>query len=148
MRWNSMPQNMRIASREVPTGEKGVPMKLKLHLAGLSIAVTAGIVSSGAIAQGTGNYPSKPVRVILPQAAGGATDLQARLFAQALSKNLGKSFVVENKAGGGNTIGTQFVAREAPDGYTLLATTPSFTFGPALRELPYDPIKDFTPITL
>lgn len=123
-------------------------MKLNFPKIRACMAITASAIATGALAQDAGNYPSSPVRIIVPLSPGGATDIQARLFALELSKDLGKSFVVENKAGGASTIGSAYVAKQAPDGYTLLATTPSFTFGPALRKIPYDPIKDFTPITL
>ncbi len=101
-----------------------------------------------AIAQDTADYPSKPVRIIVAQATGGGTDIQARLFSAKLSENLGRQFLVENRIGAGNTIGFGYVAKAAPDGYTLAAITPSFTFSPALyRNLPYDPVKDFAPIS-
>jgi len=111
-------------------------------------AAAACTVTGAALAQGAGDYPSKPVRVIVAQAPGGGTDIQARLFSGKLSENLGQQFIVENRTGAGNTIGFAFVARSTPDGYTLGAITPSFTFSPALyKDLGYDPIKDFAPIS-
>ncbi len=95
------------------------------------------------------SYPAKPVRVIVATAAGGAVDIQARLFAQKLSENLRRTFVVENRPGAGNTIGTEYVARSAPDGYTLLAVAPGFTYSSALyKNVQYDPEKDFSAVSL
>lgn len=96
------------------------------------------------------NYPTKPVRVIVPLAPGGATDIQARLFSQKLTQGIGQSFVVENRAGAGGLIAFKFVVSQAPgDGYTLLATSPGFTNVPALYDTPpFDPVKDFEPIIL
>ncbi|MFZ9678905.1 MAG: Bug family tripartite tricarboxylate transporter substrate binding protein [Quisquiliibacterium sp.] len=92
-------------------------------------------------------YPIKPVKIIASVQPGGGVDLVARTMAEQLSRSLGKSFVVENMAGGGGVIATQAVARSAPDGYTLMVGYVS-THGttPAVRKLPYDAIKDFTPI--
>jgi tripartite-type tricarboxylate transporter receptor subunit TctC len=100
-------------------------------------------------AQSTPAYPAKPVRVIVPTASGAATDLQARMMAQKLSESLRRSFVVENHPGAGYTLGYGIVARAAPDGYTLMASSTALTFVPALRpDLPNDPLKDFAPIAL
>lgn len=124
---------------------------MKLHhqaTAVLNMAAAA-LMPCLASAQDAADYPAKPVRVIVAQATGGGTDIQARLFSAKLSENLRRQFVVENRTGAGNTIGFGFVAKAAPDGYTLLAVTPSFTFSPALyKNLSYDPIKDFAPISI
>ena len=115
----------------------------------LGIAGTIALAPALAIAQSTESYPSKPVRVVVSQAAGGGTDIQARLFSAKLSENLARQFVVENRAGAGNTIGTTFVMKSPPDGYTLLATTPGLTFAAVTQKnIDYDPIKDFTPISV
>ncbi|MFM9967499.1 MAG: Bug family tripartite tricarboxylate transporter substrate binding protein [Burkholderiales bacterium] len=109
------------------------------------IAATA-LVSQAALAQ---SWPSKPIRIIVPFAAGGGSDFLSRLLSPKLTESLGQPVVVENQAGGGGLIGAERVARSAPDGYTILSTTPSthvtglFLF----KKLPYDPVKDFTPIT-
>lgn len=98
-----------------------------------------------------GEFPVKPVRVVVPQPTGGATDIQARLFAAKLSQSLGQQFIIDNRSGGGaaGVIAFTTVARAAPAGYTLLAVVPSFTFSPALyRNYPIDPVKDFAPISL
>ena len=94
------------------------------------------------------NYPVKPVRVIVPVATGGGTDFLARIVTKELSENMGRQFVVDNRAGAGGSIGGQTVATAAPDGYTLImGYTASHGINPALQKLPYDPVRDFTPIT-
>jgi tripartite-type tricarboxylate transporter receptor subunit TctC len=95
------------------------------------------------------SYPTRPVRVIVPFAPGGPTDVFARLLAQKLSANLGYQFYIENLAGGGANIGMGAGARSAPDGHTILFVTTSFMVNPSLyAKLPYDPYKDFAPVTL
>jgi len=92
-------------------------------------------------------YPSRPVRVIVPFGAGGP-DTVARLMAQALAERTGQPFVVDNRPGANGIIGAQAVARSRPDGYTLLLTSSSFVVNPSMyRKLPYDTLKDFTPVT-
>jgi len=95
-------------------------------------------------------YPNKPVRVIVPLAPGGATDIQARLFSQKLTQLLGQTFLVDNRSGAGGMIAFKYIVQQAtPDGYTVLATSPGFTNVPALYEKPpFDPQKDFEPIIL
>ena len=95
------------------------------------------------------SYPSKPVNVVVPYAPGGTTDIVARLMAQALSASTGKNFLIENKGGGSTTIATGYVAKAAPDGYTLLANEMTQTIVPALfPKLSFDPIKDLSPVTV
>jgi tripartite-type tricarboxylate transporter receptor subunit TctC len=99
-----------------------------------------------AIAQAT--YPSRPIRVIVPFAAGGPSDIIARILAEALYQPLGQSVVIENRAGGGANIGIGLVARAEPDGYTLLATTSAIVINPSLyKTIPFDPVKSFAPIS-
>jgi tripartite-type tricarboxylate transporter receptor subunit TctC len=94
-------------------------------------------------------YPEKPIRLIVPFAPGGGTDLLARAVSDRLTQVLGVSVIIDNRAGAGSTIGTAMVARAAPDGYTYLFTSASYTFSPNFyRDLPYDPVKDFKPITM
>jgi tripartite-type tricarboxylate transporter receptor subunit TctC len=92
-------------------------------------------------------YPARPITVIVPYAVGGTTDIVARLIGAQMGSSLGQPLIVENKAGGGGTVGWGAVARAAPDGYTLLTTEMSFTIAPALgARQPFDPRKDFTHI--
>jgi tripartite-type tricarboxylate transporter receptor subunit TctC len=96
----------------------------------------------------TQNWPTKPVRVIVPFAAGGNTDGIARLIGQRLAEALGQQFVVENRAGANGMIAAETVARAAPDGYTLfLAALPQIAVFPALTKASYDPVRDFAPIS-
>ena len=96
------------------------------------------------------SYPVKPVRYLVPFAAGGTTDILARLLAPKLSTALGQTFVVENKAGAGGVVGADMVAKSPPDGYTILGGTISTqAINPALQQkIPYDAAKDFAPVTL
>ena len=95
------------------------------------------------------DYPVKTVRTIVSYAPGGATDIMARVVAQKLTESLGKSFVVDNQSGAGGVIGDSLVARAAPDGYTLLATSSTFAINPAVvAKLPFDASKSFAPIGL
>ena len=96
------------------------------------------------------SYPSKPIQMIVPQAPGGTNDIVARLVAADLSQRLGQQVVVENRPGAGGNIGTQTAARATPDGYTLLMTISSTqAINPSLyRSIPFDPIKDFEPISV
>ena len=93
------------------------------------------------------SWPSKPVKMVVPFPAGGPTDVLTRVLAEKLTTALGQPVVVENKPGAGGTIGADFVAKSAPDGYTLvMATGSTHSVGPYLAKVPYDPQKDFTPI--
>ncbi|OGA43147.1 MAG: hypothetical protein A3G24_23745 [Betaproteobacteria bacterium RIFCSPLOWO2_12_FULL_62_13] len=94
-------------------------------------------------------YPQKPVRLVIPFSPGGGTDVLARALSVKLEEALGASVVLDNRPGAGGTLGAGVVARAAPDGYTLLFTSASYTFAPSLyKDLPYDPLKDFKPITI
>jgi tripartite-type tricarboxylate transporter receptor subunit TctC len=95
------------------------------------------------------SYPNRPVKVIVPFAPGGVTDVVARLWAQKMSQALGQNFFVENQAGAASNLGMGNAARQAPDGYTILVGASSFTINPSLyNKIPYDPAKDFSPVTL
>ncbi len=95
-------------------------------------------------------YPARPVRLVVPFAPGGSADLVGRLLGQKLSETWGQQVIVENKGGGSGMIGNDFVAKSAPDGYTLtVGTMGPFSVNPTLFEkMPYDPVRDFAPITL
>ena len=108
------------------------------------------LAASATAAQAQANYPSKPVRVIVPYPAGGTTDMIARIAANQLTERLKQPFIVENRAGASGAIGSQAVAQSAPDGYTLLmGTASSHGINSALQKsLPYDAVKDFAPVTV
>ncbi len=120
------------------------------HLA--FIALFSGIAFAPAMpgdAWSADAYPVKPVRMVVGYPPGGANDLVARAIAPRVSPRLGQQMIVENRAGAAGNIGTELVARAAPDGYTLLmASVASFAMSPALGKVPFDPINDFAPVTL
>src|SRR5215510_12749026 len=94
------------------------------------------------------SYPSRPIRMIVPQSAGGSTDVIARVVAQKMSEGLGQTVIVDNRPGAGSLNGIELVANAVPDGHTLLVVAASFTINPALhKKLPFDPVRDFSPIT-
>jgi tripartite-type tricarboxylate transporter receptor subunit TctC len=112
-------------------------------------AATALCAAIGVSAASAAGYPDHPVKVIVPFAAGGPTDVMARLIAQKMSEDLKQQFYVENRPGAGGNIGMAEAARAAPDGYTILVASSSFVVNPNLyAHAPYDPFKDFAPITL
>jgi len=93
------------------------------------------------------DYPNRPLRLVVPFAPGSGTDLIARAFVPQWEKRLGQPIVIENRAGASGNIGTEIVARAAPDGYTLLLASNNFAINPALfKSVPYDPVKDFAPV--
>jgi tripartite-type tricarboxylate transporter receptor subunit TctC len=94
----------------------------------------------------TGKWPDKPVRVVVPFAPGGSTDIIARVLTVRLSQEFGQQFVVDNRSGAGGSIGTDIVVRANPDGYTLIIVATSYATNAALYKLPYDPVKDIAPI--
>ena len=109
------------------------------------------VISLSTLAMGTAfaqAYPSKPVKLIVPFAPGGFTDVVARILGQKLAVSMGQQFVIENKAGAGSTIGTDFVAKAAPDGYTLVMVSTTHVISPWIyKSMPYDPIKSFTVVS-
>jgi tripartite-type tricarboxylate transporter receptor subunit TctC len=111
------------------------------------LAIAAALAVGATSAAHAQQYPAKPVRIIVPYTPGGGVDIMARLAAARMSERMGAQFLVENRAGGGTIIGTEAVARAAPDGYTLLFTNPALTASPALNDkLPFDPVQSFTPV--
>ena len=113
------------------------------------MAAVVATYATGAQSQTAGGYPVRPVRIIVPFAPGGNVDLVARAVAQPLSVAFGRQVIVENRPGASGLVATQFVAKAAPDGYTLLAMANTFAVVPSLISKPgYDPLKDFTGISL
>jgi len=110
----------------------------------LALMVLVGLPSPAMAADA---FPSRSIRMVIPFAPGGSNDTVGRALAQALGKKLGQSVIVDNRGGGGSTLGTEIVAKAAPDGYTLLFVSSSFTTNAAIkRSLPYDPLKDLQPV--
>src|SRR5690606_22974173 len=109
------------------------------------LALASGLTTTAAYAA---DYPANPVTILVAFAPGGATDVLARKLGQELAEHYDQTFLIDNKPGAGGNIGTAAAARARPDGYTLyLGTVASHGVAPNLyRELPYDPVKDFTPI--
>ena len=121
-----------------------LPRRQFLHVALAAAAVLAAPRSVRAQA-----YPDRPVRMIVPYAPGGPTDVITRLLAQRLTEHLARQFFVENVGGGGGNIGMGRAAKAAPDGYTLLVVNPSYVINPTLYDkVPYEFEKDFDPVTL
>ena len=119
-----------------------------LRRSALAAALIAILGAAPTAAAAQTKYPTRPVTLIVPFAAGGPTDIIARILAQALSQSLGQSVIVDNRPGGGGNPGMALVARAIPDGHTLLLTSTAIAVNPGLFEnLPYDPIKDFAPIS-
>lgn len=92
------------------------------------------------------SWPAKPVRIIVPYAPGGTIDIIARQLGEELHRSLGRPFLVENRAGAGGVVGTEFAAKQPPDGYAVLLTTVSHTLTPSLQKLSFDPENDFVPV--
>ena len=110
-------------------------------------AAGSGLILSDALAQPA--YPVRAVKIIVPSAPGGGTDIVARVMAQHFSKALAQQFIVENKPGAGNLIGIEAAARSSPDGYTLLFVPSPLVLNTVLyKSVPYDPVRDFAPITI
>ena len=108
------------------------------------MVLTLGALAAG-MAQGQ-QYPSKPVRIIVPFTPGGGSDFIGRFIAQKLSERLGQQFIVDNRPGAAGNLGAELAVKAAPDGYTLLLIAGSYTVNPSLYKLAYDPVNDITPI--
>jgi len=124
-----------------------------MHISVRILTVAAGLLAAGACFAQTqasaAGYPSRPVRLVVPFAPGGTTDVVGRIVAEKLSERLGQPFVVDNRAGANMIVGSEIVARAAPDGHTLLMVAAGFAVNPSLRKkLPYDSERDFTPVGL
>jgi tripartite-type tricarboxylate transporter receptor subunit TctC len=109
-------------------------------------AAFGAVLSAAAIGQ---SYPVKPVRIVVPYAPGGGVDIVARAVGQELTKRIGQTVLVENRTGAGGNVGSEFVAKAAPDGYTLLMASPANAINPSLyTKMPYEPMRDLVPIAL
>lgn len=113
----------------------------RLFAAGLAACLCAGAAQAQ-------TYPTRPVRIVVPSSPGGGTDILARLLAQKMTENLGQSFVVDNKPGAGQALGSDLVAHSPADGYTLLMAASAIVLGQVTSKTPYDVSKDFAPISL
>jgi tripartite-type tricarboxylate transporter receptor subunit TctC len=117
----------------------------KCCTAALLAAVFATPLSAAAQAE---KYPNRPIRMLVPFAPGGGTDITARLIAANVTAAFGQQVIVDNRAGGGGTIGAETAVRAAPDGYTIIMVSGSYGTNAALYKLPYDPVKDIQPIVM
>ena len=123
-------------------GGKGARVSRLLH--GL-----IGLCLLAGVAQAQSSYPARPVKIIVPSAPGGGTDISARVLAQQFSLAMGQQFYVENRPGAGNMIGIEAAARSAPDGYTLLMTASTLTINHlTYKKVLYDALRDFAPVSL
>lgn len=117
------------------------------HLSAVMAAAAACALPLAAMAQ-TDKYPNRPVRMLVPFAPGGGTDITARLIASNVTAAFGQQVIVDNRAGGGGTIGAEMAVRAAPDGYTVIMVSGSYGTNAALYTLPYDPVKDIQAIVM
>jgi tripartite-type tricarboxylate transporter receptor subunit TctC len=122
----------------------------RLRRSFLLAGLTTALALCTGLAPAADSYPSRPVTLVVPFAAGGSTDLIARIIAEKMTEDLGQTVIVENKAGAGGNIGAAAVATSDPDGYTILmGTIATHALNPAImKDMPYDPVKDFAPISL
>src|SRR5689334_16926908 len=126
-------------------GRRRMRSTIKLIIAGLALSALA----LGALPATAAGYPDHPVKIVVPFAPAGPTDVMARLIAQKLSDSLKQQFYIENHPGAGGNIGMTQVAKSPPDGYTILVASSSFVVNPSLyAKNPYDAFKDFAPVTL
>jgi tripartite-type tricarboxylate transporter receptor subunit TctC len=124
-------------------------MRLSLYLKLIICTAMSLALSTAHAAEPAASYPSKAVRIIIPFSPGGGADNLARTLQPALSSALGQPLILDNRPGASSIIGTELAARSAPDGYTMLLITTTHTVNPSLmKKLPYDPLKDFAPVSL
>src|SRR5262245_25817699 len=132
----------------MPDEERMMTIKKTMFSSRLFVLLLAALVIFP-MGRSAAQYPERPIRLILPFPAGGAVDHVARLVTARLADDLGRPFVIENKAGAGGVIATDATAKAAADGYTLLLTTPNHTINAALNpKLPYDTEKDLAPVSI
>ena len=121
---------------------------MKKRVSGVVVVTAAAIVLSATAASGQ-EFPTKPIRIVIPYAAAGGSDITTRIVQGRAMEALGQSLIVDNRAGGGTLIGTRMVQAASPDGYTLGVMDPAFVINPTLvSDARYDPLKDFMPVTL
>jgi tripartite-type tricarboxylate transporter receptor subunit TctC len=121
---------------------------MHIHSATVTRSLAAAALALCAQAALAQSFPGKPIRMIIPFAAGGGVDTTARLLGGKMGESMGQQILMENRAGAGGNIATEAVAKAAPDGYTLLITTNGHTIQPSLTKVSWDPIRDFAPISL
>src|SRR5215510_4297016 len=139
----------RRSRRQRAEKNQGTPKREQRHMPSFarSIVVALGLLAAGSGALLAADYPTRPVRWIVPYPAGGTTDILARIIGQYLSEHLGQQFVIENRPGGGNNIGTEAVVHAAPDGYTLLLVNPAHGINATLYpKLSFNFIRDIAPV--
>ncbi|WP_083384263.1 tripartite tricarboxylate transporter substrate binding protein [Cupriavidus sp. USMAHM13] len=134
--------------RKAPRAGSGAAPARRRALVGALLACAALGLCAPAGAQGEAGYPAKPIRLVVPYSAGGGADNAARIIAAQLSQSLKQQVIVDNKPGASGTIGAMAVAQAPADGYTVLYDASTFAVNPALRKLPFDPVKDFIPVSL
>jgi tripartite-type tricarboxylate transporter receptor subunit TctC len=134
------------AGQQEQYGEAGA-MRRNPGLSALTLAVAAALATGAARAE---DYPTHPIRLVVPYAAGGGADSVARIVAKRVGETIGQPIVIENRGGAGSIIGAELVKKSSPDGYTLLlGQSGPISIDPAVyRNLPYDPLKDFAPVTM
>src|SRR6266496_340207 len=131
----------------MPDNSQRTPMRVSNVIARILAACAGLLFAAAAFAQSPG-YPDRPVKIIVPFAAAGPTDVVARLIAHKLSEKFGQQFFIENLAGAGGNLGMGAAARAPGDGYTILFVSSSYTVNPSLyAKAPYDPDKDLAPVT-
>jgi tripartite-type tricarboxylate transporter receptor subunit TctC len=137
----------------LPPDRSDAPRRRRRRLLGTiasagALALAGGRTARAQSAPAAGAWPSRPIRLIHPWAAGGGGDIVARLLAEKMRVELGQPVLVENRPGAGGKVGAELAARQPPDGYTIMTTAAGFAIAPALyRNLTYDPVKDFVPVT-
>jgi tripartite-type tricarboxylate transporter receptor subunit TctC len=115
----------------------------------VAVLLSVSVLSQAQEVNDSGRYPQRPVRLVVPYAPGGSSDVIGRIIGQKLGESLGQTFVVDNRGGAGSMLGTDIVAKSAPDGYTLVLSDTPHTINPSIyAKVPYDPLNDFAPITL
>src|SRR4051812_26619318 len=125
-----------------------IPMKSCFNRVAVFTALAFSAASHAQGMKGPGDYPNKPVRMVVPFVPGGPTDIQGRMLAEKMGQRMGQQVIVDNRGGANGNIGMEIVARAPADGYTLvIATVGTWAVNPHLYNLPFDVTKDFTPIT-